>query len=148
MTVAIVRVAGPGGRIIERAWLERSETVHRQLRPQLPEDYAATMARIFAGGAEMVVAVLDEAVAGVAVFRLFQNTNSGLRFYVDDLVTDETRRSAGVGGALMAWLESEARARRCPGIELESGVQRVRAHRFYFREGFAIPSFSFRKTLS
>jgi hypothetical protein len=40
------------------------------------------------------------------------------------------------------------RARRATDIDLESGTQRTRAHRFYFREGFFVTSFSFRKTLS
>jgi hypothetical protein len=30
-------------------------------------------------------------------------------------------------------------------MELDSGTHRTRAHKFYFREGFIIPSFAFRK---
>jgi len=148
MTIAVVRVCDPDGRLVDPVWLAAAENVHRQLRPQMPHDYAAAMARVFADGGEMAVAMSGGRVVGVAVFRSFHNTNSGLRFYVDDLVTDESHRSAGVGSVLLAWLEGEARTRGCPGLELESCVQRARAHRFYFREGFAIPSFSFRKTFS
>jgi GNAT superfamily N-acetyltransferase len=86
-------------------------------------------------------------VAGVAVFRVFENTHAGRRLYVDDLVTDEAWRSSGVGVALLRHLEAEARARDCSGIELESGSHRTRAHRFYFREGFVITGFSFKKEL-
>ena len=93
----------------------------------------------------MAVAVDGERVVGVAVFRQFENTNVGRRFYVDDLVTAAAERSSGIGSALVAWLEAEARSRGCPGLELESGTQRTRAHRFYFREGFFVTSFSFRK---
>ena len=141
----IVQITDARHEVVEPAWLARAETVHRQLRPQLPSDYAAKMKKVFSQGGEMCVAIDGQAVTGVAVFRLFENTHVGGRFYVDDLVTDEARRSSGVGKALLAWLEVEARGRNCPGLELESGTQRSDAHRFYFREGFVIPSFSFRK---
>lgn len=148
MSIAVVRVSGPDGKILDAVRLAAAEAVHRQLRPQIPQDYVGAMQGIFADGGEMAVAVDGARVAGVAVFRLFRNTHVGLRCYVDDLVTDETRRSTGVGHALIAWIEVEAKARGCPGVDLESGVQRAGAHRFYFREGFNIPSFSFRKTFS
>lgn len=147
MNVEIVRVATSGGRVVDPARLAAAETVHRQLRPQLRPDYAVQMGEVFAGGAEMCVAVVGDRVAGVAVFRVYPNTNVGTRFYVDDLVTDGQQRSQGVGKALLVWLESEAASRGCPSVELESGTARAEAHRFYFREGFAITAFSFRKTI-
>jgi len=148
MNPSVVRVSDPDGRVLDAARLAGAEAVHRQLRPHLPGGYVETMTRILSDGGEMAVAVVGERVAGVAVFRVYRNTFAGNRFYVDDLVTDETARSTGIGHALIAWLETEALARGCSGIDLESGVQRARAHRFYFREGFVIPSFSFRKTLT
>lgn len=141
----IIQITDARREVAEPQWLARAESVHRQLRPKLPADYPAKMRLVFAQGGEMCIAAVGEAVAGVAVFRLFENTHVGKRFYVDDLVTDEKRRSTGVGKALIAWLEAEARRRGCPGLDLESGTHRTAAHRFYFREGFVIPSFSFRK---
>jgi GNAT superfamily N-acetyltransferase len=141
----IVLITGASREVVEPEWLARAESVHRQLRPHLPPEYAGKMKVVFSQGGEMCVAVDGEQVAGVAVFRLFENTHVGRRFYVDDLVTEEKRRSGGVGRALVAWLEGEARRRGCPGLDLESGTHRTDAHRFYFREGFVIPSFSFRK---
>jgi GNAT superfamily N-acetyltransferase len=144
---AVVRVADRAGTVLEPAWLPRAERVHRQLRPDLSTDYVSQMTGIFREGGEMAVAVLDGEVAGVAVFRCFANTHVGRRFYVDDLVTDDLQRSTGVGHALLSWLEQEARARGAGNIDLESGTQRTRAHRFYFREGYFVTSFSFRKAL-
>lgn len=143
--VRIVAVTGAGHEVAEPDWLRRAEIVHRQLRPQIPGDYGRTMQSIFADGAEMCVAVAGEEVLGVAVFRTFRNTHAGCRFYVDDLVTAEDGRSRGVGRLLLAYLEALARQRGCSGLDLESGSQRLRAHRFYFREGMAITGFSFRK---
>lgn len=143
----IVAVTGTGREVVEPEWLARAEVVHRQLRPQIPGNYSQTMQRIFADGAEMCVAVAGEEVVGVAVFRTFGNTHAGRRFYVDDLVTAENSRSRGVGRLMLTHLEALARERGCSGMDLESGSQRLRAHRFYFREGMAITGFSFRKEL-
>jgi hypothetical protein len=145
--VQIIRITDDARRVAEPHWLARAEAVHRQLRPSLPAGYVARMQRIFATGGEMCVAVDDGEVVGVAVFRSFDNTHHGKRFYVDDLVTDEAQRSRGVGHALLEFLQGLARARGGASIDLDSGTHRTRAHRFYFREGFVIPSFVFTKDL-
>ncbi|HVY08382.1 MAG TPA: GNAT family N-acetyltransferase [Burkholderiales bacterium] len=141
----IVQITGASGDVLEPEWLAKAETVHRQLRPQLPAAYVEKMRKVFVGGGEMCVAVAGATVAGLAVYREFENTHIGRRLYVDDLVTDESRRSTGAGRALVEYLEILARDRGCPGMDLESGTHRTRAHRFYFREGFFITAFSFRK---
>ncbi|MDR0701757.1 MAG: GNAT family N-acetyltransferase [Azoarcus sp.] len=132
-------------------WLPRAEAVHRQLRDRLPpgfDAYRAVLAHVFAGGAHLSLVVAGETVAGLALWRIVDNTYELRRLYVDDLVVDAARRSNGIGRALLAWLEREARTRACRALALDSGVQRGGAHRFYFREGFSIPSFCFRKTLA
>jgi GNAT superfamily N-acetyltransferase len=144
-TLRIVQVTGVGREVAEPQWLAAAEPVHRQLRPQLPADYPEKMCHVFRDGGEMCLAVRSDRVVGVAVFREFENTHVGRRFYIDDLVTDESERSTGAGRALIAYLEMVARDRGCPGLDLESGTHRTRAHRFYFRESFFITAFSFRK---
>jgi GNAT superfamily N-acetyltransferase len=141
----IIRITDDKRQLIEPQWLARAESVHRQLRPQLAPDYVGKMLAVFASGGEMCVVARDERVVGIAVFRYFENTHVGHKFYVDDLVTDENSRSGGVGHAMLTFLEQIAKQRGCAGMELDSGTQRTRAHKFYFREGFVIPSFSFRK---
>jgi GNAT superfamily N-acetyltransferase len=143
----IVEIGTPSGGIVAPEWLARAEAVHRQLRPGLPADYAGRIATIVRGGAVMVAAVRADRVAGVAVYRFFDNTHAGLRCYVDDLVTDSSERSSGVGKALVEYLQAIAGSRSCRYLELESGLQRSGAHRFYLREGFVIAGFSFKKEL-
>ena len=133
--------------MVARDWLKRAESVHRQLRTALPADYEGKMKRVFAGGARMCVAAEGDAVRGVAVYRINENTFEGLHLYVDDLVTDERQRSRGVGRALMEHLQSLARAAGCEATTLDSGTQRTQAHKFYFREGMVVSSFHFRKPL-
>ena len=149
MTAArIVAVTDDHGRIVEPEWLARAEPVHRQLRPQLPDNYEAAMRHVLAAGVGMVLAVEREAVAGVAVFRWYDNTSEGRKFYVDDLIVDQARRSRGLGRTIMAYLDDEARRLGCRALVLDSGTQRTRAHGFYFRENFVITSFNFKKQLT
>lgn len=143
----ILEITGDSGAVVEPGWLEKAEPVHRQLRTALPSGYADKMKRVFAGGARMCVAVDGKDVAGVAVYRVYENTFQGRQLYVDDLVTDERRRSSGVGRALLGYLEQKARAAGLDNLALDSGTQRQQAHKFYFREGMVVTSFHFGKKL-
>ena len=142
----IVEVFVQGGQVVGSEWLARAESVHRQLRPHLP-DYDAKMARVLKD-ARMALAVKGDTVLGLAVYRWHENTFDGLKFYIDDLIADEAHRSVGVGHALIAHLEEVARKLGASGLVLDSGTQRSQAHKFYFREGFVIPAFNFKKSFS
>jgi len=144
----IIAVTNDRHEVVESHWLARAEAVHRQLRPQLPPDYAAKMRSVLAGGAGMAVAAEGEQVRAVAVYRWHENTAEGRKFYVDDLVTDKGLRGRGVGRMLLEHLEAQARRLACQAMVLDSGTQRTAAHRFYFREGFVITSFNFKKQLT
>jgi hypothetical protein len=141
--LGIVDVTDEGGEVVAPDWLVRAEAVHRQLRPQIPPDYVATMRRVFDGGGRMCVATSGEEVIGIAVYRVHENTFAGVHLYVDDLVTADARRSTGVGKALIEHLDEHARRARCVSLDLDSGVQRSQAHKFYFREGFVVSAFHF-----
>ena len=135
------------GRVVAADLLVAAEPVHRQLRPHL-QDYLARMKQVLAGGAEMAVCIDDGGrVVGVTVFRILEKTFSGRELYCDDLVTDERRRSTGVGHALIAYMERVGRERRCDVLALDSGTQRQQAHKFYFREQMPITAFHFSKKL-
>jgi GNAT superfamily N-acetyltransferase len=148
LTDATPAGAAPAGMVPTLAeWLARAEPVHRALRPHLPPDYPSLIRRVLAEGAELALLHEAGAVRALAMFRAYHNTYDGYRFYVDDLVTAEVSRSRGFGAALLRWCEALARARGCDHLALDSGVQRDRAHRLYFREGMAITAFSFRKRI-
>jgi GNAT superfamily N-acetyltransferase len=89
----------------------------------------------------------DEACVAVAGWRIIANTSAIRKLYVDDLSTTSMARSRGHGAQLLAELNQRARALGCSTIELDSGVQRHNAHRFYLRERMDISSFHFRKSL-
>jgi GNAT superfamily N-acetyltransferase len=122
--------------------------VLRELRGHLT---AASLREIYerghSQGLRFVAAYDGGACVGVAGWRLVSTTSVALKLYVDDLVTTAERRSSGVGRALLAELERRARAHGCHALELDSGVHRPFAHRFYFRERLTITSFHFAKPL-
>jgi GNAT superfamily N-acetyltransferase len=144
----VVAVSDENGEVTDGELLRAAERVHRQLRPHLREDYAGRMKEVLAAGAQMAVALVDGEVAGITVFRILEKTHSGRDLYCDDLVTDEARRSTGVGRALMQYMEQVCRERACDTFSLDSGTWRQQAHRFYFREGMTITSFHFDKKIS
>lgn len=96
------------------------------------------------GGGYRVLALFDSgecrAAAGCRVLTSFVD---GRYLYVDDLVTTEAWRSRGYGERLEAHLREVAHDEGCEEICLASNVRRARAHRFYFRRGYAIESFNF-----
>ena len=80
----------------------------------------------------------------VAGYRFLESLFSGKNLYVDDLVTRERDRSKGFGAHLLDWLIEQAREHGCESLELDSGVQRFDAHRFYFSKRMSISSYHFR----
>jgi GNAT superfamily N-acetyltransferase len=94
-------------------------------------------------------AAYDERGGCVAVagWRLMATTVAIRKLYVDDLVTSAECRSQGIGAALLAELERRARESGCRAIDLDSGLARADAHRFYIRERMPITSFHFAREL-
>ena len=98
-------------------------------------------------GYELAMLVDQDRVVAVAGYRVGHNLAWGKYLYVDDLVTDASRRSEGHGERLMDWLVSTAGTHGCNELHLDSGVQRYGAHRFYLRYGMDITSHHFRVAL-
>jgi GNAT superfamily N-acetyltransferase len=62
---------------------------------------------------------------------------------VEDLAVDPQHRSQGVGRALLAAAQAWARKAGATHLELDSGLARADAHRFYEREGGTRQSYTF-----
>ena len=67
----------------------------------------------------------------------------GRRCWVEDLAVDPDRRSEGVGKALLDAAKDWARGAGATHLELDSGLERTDAHRFYEREGPSWKSYSY-----
>jgi GNAT superfamily N-acetyltransferase len=125
--------------------MARCFPVMRQLRTHFENEktFVEQVERQRAGGYRMAFLEDENDVRAVAGYRMMESLFAGRFCYVDDLVTDEPGRSLGFGGALFDWLVAEARATGCAKLELDSGVQRFDAHRFYLRKRMIISSHHF-----
>ncbi len=125
--------------------IRRCLPVLQQLRPALTADALVDFAhRMEAHGFQLAYAADAQGVVrAVAGYRVTEMLRTGLMLEIDDLVTDAAARSAGYGGALLEWLRAHAQALGCSVLELDSGVHRHGAHRFYHRHGMHILAYHF-----
>jgi GNAT superfamily N-acetyltransferase len=125
--------------------LARCFPIMVQLRPQLIQsEFIDKVKHQQQSG--YFLAYLEEsgAIKAVAGFRLVENLVDGRLLYVDDLITEASERSKGYGSALFDWLLKYAKSLNCVSVQLDSGVQRGDAHRFYFGKGMKISSYHFK----
>jgi GNAT superfamily N-acetyltransferase len=126
--------------------IRRCHPVMRELRPlfQEPAQFVERVLLQQKEGYRLGFLESEGEVCAVAGYRFLESLFSGKFLYVDDLVTREGDRSRGFGGELLDWLIKQAREQGCENLELDSGVQRFDAHRFYFSERMNISSYHFR----
>jgi GNAT superfamily N-acetyltransferase len=119
-----------------------------QLRTHLDRPtFEAILAAAAPQGLTYTAALVDDRCVGLAGWRVIDTTHVVRKLYVDDLVTDAAHRSQGIGAALLDHLASRGAALGCRFLELDSGVQREAAHRFYRREGLQDSSLHFRRAI-
>ncbi len=129
--------------------LARCFPVVRELRAHLctADEFALRVNRQRAEGYRLVALEAGGEVVAVAGYRFGEKLATGRYLYVDDLVTLAAERSCGHGGRLFDWLVERAREAGCAELQLDSGVQRFDAHRFYLVKRMAIRCHNFRLTL-
>jgi N-acetylglutamate synthase-like GNAT family acetyltransferase len=116
-----------------------------------PTDAAAVpsrLERLRIVGDRLVVAELEGKVVGLA--QLHVSPTMALErpaAKIDGLVVDESCRSQGIGSALVAEMEAEARARGCSLLYLTTATRREDAHDFYRGVGLEETGKRFGKTL-
>ncbi len=126
--------------------IRRCHPVMRELRTQFidPEKFIERVQRQRRDGYLLAFLEADSEVRAVAGYRFLESLFSGKFLYVDDLITNARARSLGFGGQLFDWLIEQAREHGCGNLELDSGVQRFDAHRFYLLKRMNISSYHFR----
>lgn len=77
-------------------------------------------------------------VRSVAGYRIATFLAWGKILYIDDLVTSPEARGIGFGTHLLKWLMGEAKEKECQGIHLDTGINRIEAHRLYLNLGMKI----------
>jgi GNAT superfamily N-acetyltransferase len=118
--------------------------VLRELRPHLTaESFGAVLAEGTPQGLRFTGVYEAGRCVAVAGWRIVATTSTLRKLYVDDLVTAPQARSRGVGRMLLTELRERARVAGCTVVDLDSGVTRFDAHRFYSREGMRIHAHHF-----
>lgn len=114
------------------ALLKQSHALMQSLFP--PEDnFFLDIDALTAPHIAFFVAAKDGETLGTAAL-----ADKGAYGEVKSMFVAETARGLGVGAALLARLEAEARARGLPALMLETGNLLHAAHRLYARAGFTI----------
>jgi centromere protein V len=142
--------AAPGGISLATtdAEIDACFPVMRELRPRLvASEFVARVRRQQLGGYQLAFVSGAVGLVAVAGFRLSETLAWGRFLYVDDLVTLASERSRGHGARMLDWLADLARRSGCDELHLDSGLQRVDAHRFYLRQGLSITSHHFARDL-
>ena len=96
--------------------------------------------------AALLVAEVDGAVVGTTFMAILPGFahHTAPFCIVEYVVVDETRRSQGVGKALMDYCKARAKEAGCYKIFLTSDKRRDRAHKFYRANGFESSAEGFR----
>ena len=124
--------------------IERCYAVVAELRPDIAKnEFLPRVRQMASEGYRLAYLERGPDVVAVAGYRISTNFWLGRHLYVDDLVTAAQARSRGYGEALLLWLCEEARRAGCNTLDLDSGTQRARAHKFYFGQGMTIAGYHF-----
>ena len=118
----------------------RCHAVMRELRPHYDDEarFVADVMEQRETGFQLAFIEWENVVRSVAGFRVTRNLSWGRHLFVDDLVTREQDHGTGFGSQLFEWLIAEARRQGCESVQLDSGVKRYGAHRFYHVRGMSI----------
>ncbi len=124
--------------------IEKCFDVMVQLRPNLDrQNFSSVVTELMSEGYRLAYIERDTEVVCVAGFKIQNNLFLGKHLYIEDLVTSESARSSGLGNDMMNSLRELARMENCCAVDLDSGVQRHKAHKFYFNQNMDIVCYHF-----
>lgn len=78
-------------------------------------------------------------------YRVMHTLRTSWMIYVDDLYTDPGHRGKGFAGALLDYVDRDAREKGIPSIHLDSGYMLHDAHRLYLNKGYVLACNHFAK---
>lgn len=122
--------------------------VLQQLRDHLDHDSFEKLYDSMAEeGYRLFAGYVDDEPVAVAGVTISTNFYLGRHAYVYDLVVDADNRSEGYGADLLEYVHEWAADNDCAAVELESGLWREDAHRFYLDLGYEKYCYSFKYDL-
>lgn len=120
--------------------------VMRELRPHLrsAEELVARVSRQQRdAGYRLLAAWSGDTALALAGYRVQETLIRGRFIYVDDLVAVKAQRRGGLGRQLLDAVAQEGRAQGCAALVLDTGLDNVLAHRFYYRFGMLASALRF-----
>jgi GNAT superfamily N-acetyltransferase len=109
----------------------------QQLRPHLTttNEFVERWRHQAVDGYRIVALWSESGPRALAGFRITESLVHGRFLYVDDLVTAQIERGHGYGTQLMDRLKAVGRSLGCRKLVLDTGLDNVLGHRFYYRQG-------------
>lgn len=119
------------------------------LRPHLADadELVARVGRQRDAGYRLLAAWRDGIPIALAGYRIEENLIHGRFVYVDDLVTAAGDRRSGIGARLLDVVAGEGRRAGCARLVLDTGLDNVLAHRFYYRQGLLARALRFSREI-
>lgn len=118
------------------------------LRPHLTkETFLPTVMQMINEGYTLAFIEEDAKAAAAIGFRYLQFLYNGKHFYIDDLSTLPEYRGKGYAGKLLDFVIDKAKEDGLHCVTLDSGYQRLDAHRLYLNKGFTLSAHHFSKTI-
>jgi len=120
-----------------------------QLRSNLMiETYLELLSQMKKEGYRLFALLSENKIVALVGLSWRVNFYSKKHVFIYDLVTDASKRSHGYGERLLNFIHVWAKDNGADYVALESGIQRIEAHRFYEEKlKYDKWCFSFRKTL-
>jgi GNAT superfamily N-acetyltransferase len=119
------------------------------LRPHLADadELVARVARQRDAGYRLLAAWRAADPVALAGYRFEENLIHGQFVYVDDLVTAEAERGGGLGAQLLDAVTGIGRQAGCGRLVLDTALDNVLAHRFYYRQGLLARALRFSRPI-
>lgn len=122
--------------------------VMKILRPHLEENaFVPTVLEMISEGYHLVYVEDNTLVVSAIGFRFMQFLHNGKHCYIDDLVTMPGKTGKGYAGKLIDYVVELCKQKGLANITLDSGFQRVDAHRLYLQKRFNFSSLHFSKSI-
>jgi ribosomal protein S18 acetylase RimI-like enzyme len=98
-------------------------------------------------GYRILAAWRDCTPVALAGYRIEENLIHSKFIYVDDLVTIESERHGGIGARLLDAVVEYGREEGCHRLVLDTALDNVLAHRFYYRQGLLVRALRFSRPI-
>lgn len=112
------------------------------------EEFVARVARQHTAGYRILAAWQQGAPIGLAGYRVAENLIHGRFVYIDDLMTAEGERRQGIGARLLDAVAAEGRRLGCGRLVLDTALDNVLGHRFYYRQGLMARALRFSRDIA